>query len=258
MEACGAMMKEKEETLWITKAKTGTELFEQTGNIHDIKLSCDCPCSSCKDIYISYLEEKAMTGLLNDTLEMERKEFEVFVERIKELEQQRAADVQQKLDIIAVERLKCSELNEQLQYERQLRLQETYNSESDKQRIMRLEAEINRLQRSVVEQSEDQAALAVKANAQAEMLKRVNAVNESLAGRLRVYEQQINDIEVANTQLRLKLNRLVTFPEAASDQGRSKGIGNSVDFVGKADRNNKALRPILRRDKKRCLVLKPL
>lgn len=259
---------------WVSKASSGTELFQQTGNLHDIKLSCECSCIHCKDIYNSYLEEKALCGLLHDALDEEKDSFSDFVEKVKQREESHEAEISEKNATIDRERELYSTINEQLQYERELRLQEAYKLEAAQREIERLQAEASGLNGQLVWRAEDQLNSVEQLDIKTKELRDALAVSSNLNLRLQKYEQEIFLLENANAQLRLQLNGAVdnlhnisvqtlqqqgtingpkkTFAPSGSISGGSKS-SNSYHSKG-GDQYSKSRR----RESTSSLLLKPL
>ena len=192
--------------LWLIKADDGIAGYKESGDLSDIKLSCDCKCLNCKDIYNSYLDEKSMTKVLQEQLDENATERKFVLEQVKLLENQHKITLQEKDKEIKEANAKIEFINQSPEHERKLRMEEVYKLEFQKQETVRVCKEVGELRQQLQEALN---ALPTTEN-ENKLLKQRIDLNQititKMSAELEQYNYELARLEDLNTRLRLRLN----------------------------------------------------
>lgn len=183
-----------------------------------IKLSCDCPCQNCRDIYISYIQEKAANRVLEGHISSGQIEMEQIIERVKQSEDEHKRELKCANELLVIERARYAELEATLTQERQLRMEDVYKAEQARAETEYLSSQTKELHADFIaafQRAEEAENRSVSLQNVLDKLMSSGKRNENL---LHSYESEIARLELLNNQLRLRLSEY----EAYSAQTQSQ------------------------------------
>lgn len=192
--------------LWLMKADDGMSSFKCTSDINDVRLSCECSCLDCKATYNAYIDEKAMTKVLQQRLDESIMENSYMIEQIKAMEDRYNAKIEELQNEVADKQRKMDFINAQLETERRLRMEEIYKLEFQKDENEKQATELRNTRKELV--------IAINALPELEhennLLKQKVQHNESTISRINddieQYNYELAKMEDANTRLRMRLH----------------------------------------------------
>lgn len=227
-------------------------------DLDSIKLPCDnCECKECKRTYRSYWEEKSFSRELNRALEEERKAMDETLIEIAKMEadyKDRISQLRLEIDVVN-EKNRVSEEN--LEFERKLRADETYRREmvdeetknlhssqiSLEKKVFAYNEEVIRLRRenealkNAVESSHQLREKSLqKVNDSVVIIDALERDNAEFKTALFQAEIECNKLKLSRDNLKQRLNQVTDFwgKPIAPPTGFSSSMAGSASRAGTA------------------------
>lgn len=175
-------------------------------DVESIKLPCGkCECKECKLTYRSYWEEKSYSKELNRSLLEERKASEETLEEVKKMEaeyKEQLGQLRLELDVVN-ERSRIQEEN--LEFERKLRADETYRREMIDEEKRNLYISHGDLEKRLIAHNEELHRLRRENGALRDAVESSNKLRERSISQVREYEALTNALERDNAEFKTGL-----------------------------------------------------
>lgn len=194
-----------------------------------VELHCGCKCEECISNYKAYWTEKTYSKDIASALASEkevRKEVLAEIQRIEMTYKKQVHELQVSLEVVDGKRKTFSEA---LESERQLRAEEVYRREVQKEELNALVEERIRLEAKVLQQERELASYRQEDTVLKEAARSAIILKDKAVAKLREYEAQINILERDNGEYRYRLNNAEI--EAATLKYKNGVLKEKLDSI---------------------------
>ena len=229
--------------MWLMKADidNGIAAFKSTSDVNEVRLSCDCTCPDCKMTFNSYIDEKAMTKVLQERLDENQAESTFMIGQVKLMEDKYNARIEELEKSVSEKLRKIEFITAQLETERRLRMEEIYKLEFQKEESATQAKELREVRQLLVNATNALPNLERENKILKERIERNNDTIAQMDAELHQYSYELTKLEDANTRLRLRLND----SDVQIDQYRLNSDSNNMGSSSKSGASNtQMLRPI--------------
>lgn len=228
--------------MWLMKAdiNSGIAAFQSTSDVNAIQLSCDCTCPDCKSIYNAYIDEKAMTKVLQSRLDESDAESTIMIEQVKNMEDEFNARIEELEKSVNEKLRKIESINTQLETERRLRMEEIYKLEFQKEESAKQTTELREVRQMLTNATNALPNLEFENRILKERIDRNNDTIAKMHTELHQYSYELTKLEDANTRLRLRLND----SDVQMDQYRLSSMSHTIGYGKTGTSNTQLLKPI--------------
>mmetsp|Transcript_17215 Transcript_17215/g.28870 ORF Transcript_17215/g.28870 Transcript_17215/m.28870 type:complete len:338 (+) Transcript_17215:49-1062(+) len=216
-------------SMWLLKGDNGIDTFRESGNINDVRMSCDCQCPDCKALYNAYLEEKALAKFLQQRVDEDKEDSAEMISQVKQMEEDHRHKIKAMKREAEALQGQVDAIQQQLDYERKVRMEDVYKLEFSKEENIVINSDVKDLQ-SQLSVAIQKLPLLQREN---EILKGSVAAHTDtitkLCKQLKNCESELSRVDEINTSLRLRLNE----SDAQVEKYRLKN-NSRVDTTGGA------------------------
>ena len=205
-------------------------------DVESIKLPCgNCECKECKLTYRSYWEEKSFSRELNRALLDERKAMSETLEEVKKMEADYKDQIGQLRLEIDVVNDKARIQEENLEFERKLRADETYRREMVNEEHHNLYTSHTTLEKQLFAYNEELHRLRRENEALKDAVENSNKLREKSLSQVRKYEALTNALERDNSEFKTTLFQaeIETNKLKLSRDNLKQRLNSVTDFWGK-------------------------
>jgi len=190
--------------MWLMKVDDS----EANTNIdsNDIRPSCECTCSYCKITYDAYIDEKAMTKVLQQRLDESQNESSFMIEQVKAMEDKYNTRIEELESELADKIRKMDFINAQLETERRLRMEEMYKLEFQKDENDKQGKELKSTRNELINAINALPELEHENKLLKQKVEYTEVTILRLNTEMKQYNYELAKMEDANTRLRLRLH----------------------------------------------------
>ncbi|KAJ1412830.1 hypothetical protein B484DRAFT_402186 [Ochromonadaceae sp. CCMP2298] len=201
-QCCGS----SEPMLWLVKGDDGIESFQKTGDINEVRMSCDCKCPECKALYNSYLEETSYLRVMQQTVNEYKQEQMDTIALVTEMEQAQREEKKEMAGEYAALEVRLAFVERQLEHERGIRMADVYRLEFAQQDNSAFAEDASDLHRQLNVAVAKLPLLQRQNELLREGTERQQETVRALAEQLGRCEGEVRALDETNSWLRLRLN----------------------------------------------------